>query len=58
MSIFVNINDLKGIYVLYGACFVVIYGYAYIELFKPYIQYNQRDVYIPHAYERGISHVM
>ena len=36
MSIFV-INDLKGMYMPYGAFFVVIYGYAYMELFKLYI---------------------
>ena len=23
----------------------------------PHVQYSQRDVYISHAYERGISHV-
>ena len=28
-----------------------------IELTILYVQYSQRDVYIPHAYERGISHV-
>ena len=37
MSIFVIYDFIKGIYVLYGACFVVIYGYADMELFKPYI---------------------